>query len=83
MGILAGDTRIHKHYVLQVLLEAGFILCEGVVKIQHKMNTTRKKWLRLNKRNFLPIYHERLYILGKPIDSSGYEKYKYSSRIEL
>jgi len=47
MSILVGDTRIRKHYVLQVLLEAGFTLCEGVVKIQHKMNTTRKKCLRL------------------------------------
>jgi len=43
MGILAGDTHIHKHYVLQVLLEAGFTLREGVVKIQHEMNATRKK----------------------------------------
>jgi len=39
--------------------------------------------VRLKKRNFLLVYHERLYILGKPMDSSEYEKYKYSSRIEL
>jgi len=43
MSILVEDIRIHKHYVLQVLLEAGFTLREGVVKIQHEMNATRKK----------------------------------------
>jgi len=42
MGILAGDTRIHKHYVLQVLLEAGFILHEEVAKIQYKMKAARR-----------------------------------------
>jgi len=42
MGILVGDICIHKHYVLQVLLGAGFILREEVVKIQHKMKATRR-----------------------------------------
>jgi len=55
----------------------------GVVKIQHEMKATRKKWLRLKKRDFLLIYHERLYILGKPMDGNEYEEYKYSSHIEL
>jgi len=42
MSILVGDTRIRKHYVLQVLLGAGFILCEEVVKIQYKMKAARR-----------------------------------------
>ncbi len=84
IGILVGDTRIHKHYVpithyvLQILLKTGFILKEEVVKIQHKMKTTREIWRKIRKRDFLLIYHEKLYILRKPVDSSEYKKYKYS-----
>jgi len=89
MGILVGDTRIHKHYVpithyvLQILLKAGFILKEEVIKIQHKMKTTRERWEKLRERDFLLIYHEKLYILRKPVDAGEYSKYKYSSYMEL
>lgn len=87
MGILIGDTRIHKHYVpithytLQILLKTGFILNEEVIKIQHRMKTTREKWTKLRSRNFLLIYHEKLYILRKPRDTNEYRKYEYSSHI--
>ncbi len=89
LGILVGDTRIHKHYVpithhvLQVLLKTGFILREEVIKIQHKMKTTREKWSKLKKRDFLLIYHEKLYIMRKPRDTSEYRKYKYSSYLNI
>ncbi len=89
MGILVGDTRIHKHYVpithyvLQVLLKAGFILREEVVKVQHKMKTTREKWAKLKERDFLLIYHEKLYILRKPRDASELKKYRYSTYIDI
>jgi DNA modification methylase len=89
MGILVGDTRIHKHYVpithyvLEVLLKAGFILKEEVVKIQHKMKTTREKWTKLKERDFLLIYHEKLFILRKPQNIDEYKKYKYSSYLNL
>jgi DNA modification methylase len=72
LGILVGDTRIKKHYVpityyvLLTLLDAGFILKEEVIKIQHKMKTTREVWRKLRKRDFLLIYHEKLFILEKP-----------------
>ncbi|OYT40183.1 MAG: DNA methylase [Desulfurococcales archaeon ex4484_58] len=84
LGILVGDTRIHKHYVpithyvLQVLLDTGFILREEIVKIQHKMKTTREIWSKLKQRDFLLIYHEKLFILRKPVDDREYKKYKYS-----
>ncbi len=87
MGILVGDTRIHKHYVpitnyvLQVLLKAGFIVKEEVVKIQHKMKTTREKWTRLKDRDFLLIYHEKLFILRKPESINEYKRYRYSSYV--
>ena len=89
MGMLVGDTRVHKHYVpithyvLQLLLRRGFILREEVVKIQHKMKTTREKWSKLRERDFLLIYHEKLYIVRKPVSSDEYKKYRYSSYIDV
>ncbi|MET1160022.1 MAG: DNA methyltransferase [Thermoprotei archaeon] len=86
LGILVGDTRIHKHYVpithyvLQVLLHTGFILKEEVIKIQHKMKTTREVWSKLRERDFLLIYHEKLYIMRKPLENKEYTLYKYSSK---
>lgn len=84
-AVLLGDTRIHKHYVpithyaLWVLLETGFILKEEVVKIQHKMKTTRELWQRLRNRDFLLIYHEKLYIARKPGNPEELKKYRYST----
>jgi DNA modification methylase len=72
LGILIGDTRIKRHYVpithyaLITLLDVGFVLREEVIKIQHKMKTTREVWSRLRDRGFLLIYHEKLFILEKP-----------------
>jgi DNA modification methylase len=72
LGILVGDTRIKRHYVpithyvLLTLLDVGFILKEEVIKIQHKMKTTREVWRKLKERDFLLIYHEKLFILEKP-----------------
>ncbi|ADI31351.1 TRM11 family SAM-dependent methyltransferase [Staphylothermus hellenicus] len=89
LGILIGDTRIHKHYVpithhvLETLLKTGFILKEEVVKIQHKMKTTREIWSKLKNKDFLLIYHEKLFILRKPIDKKEYRKYKYSTYMKL
>ena len=44
-----------------ILLGRGFILREKVVKIQHKMKTTREIWKKLRNRDFLLIYHEKPY----------------------
>jgi len=88
-GILIGDTRINRHfipishYVLQMFLDAGFILKEEVIKIQHKMKTTRDVWNKLKKRDFLLIYHEKLLILRKPKRGEKTSKYKYSMKIDL
>jgi len=72
LGILVGDTRIKRHYVpithyaLMTLLDVGFVLKEEVIKVQHKMKTTREVWSKLKSRDFLLIYHEKLFILEKP-----------------
>jgi len=84
LGILVGDTRVKKHYVpishyvLLILLDVGFVLKEEVIKVQHKMKTTREVWARLKDRDFLLIYHEKLFILEKP--SKRDEELKYSSK---
>ncbi len=83
-AFLIGDTRRHKHYVpishyvLNKLLEPGFILKEEIIKIQHKMKTTREVWNKLRSRDFLLIYHEKLYVLRKPGENEKISRYKYS-----
>jgi DNA modification methylase len=81
LGILIGDTRIKKryvpasHYALLVLLDAGFVLREEVVKIQHNMKTTREVWRKMKGKDFLLIRHEKLYILEKPRRTDALPKY--------
>lgn len=87
LGLLIGDTRIHKHYVpvtyhvLHIFLKTGFLIREEVIKIQHKMKTTREIWSKLKDKDFLLIYHEKLFIFRKPVVSDELSKYKYSSGI--
>ncbi len=84
LAILVGDTRKRKHYVpithhaLRVILETGFILREEVIKIQHKMKTTREVW-RKARRDFLLIYHEKLYIVRKPVDEDDKKRHRLST----
>lgn len=84
LAILVGDTRRRRHYVpithhaLRVMLEEGFILREEVIKIQHKMKTTREVWRRA-RRDFLLIYHEKLYILRKPMDEGDLRRHSFST----
>ena len=88
-AVLVGDTRVHKHYVpithyvLREFLGAGFVLKEEVVKIQHKMKSTREVWSRLRERDFLLIFHEKLFIFRKPLDEKERRKYKYSGFLEI
>jgi DNA modification methylase len=85
-AILIGDTRIRKHYVpishyvMQVFLDAGFVLKEEIIKIQHKMKTTREVWSRLRKRDFLLIYHEKLFVFRKPGSGEEIKDLEYSKR---
>ena len=88
-AILIGDTRIRKHYVpishyvMQVFLDAGFVLKEEVIKIQHKMKTTREVWSRLRKRDFLLIYHEKLFVFRKPGSREEIRDLEYSKRLDF
>lgn len=87
LGVLIGDTRVHKHYVpvshyvLRAFLKKGFVLKEEVIKLQHKMKTTREVWSRVRERDFLLIYHEKLFIFRKPRGREDLDKHKYSSAL--
>jgi DNA modification methylase len=82
-GILIGDTRKHQHYipisvrVLQKFLEAGFILREDIIKLQHKTKSTRENWSG-GKYDFYKIAHEHLYIFRKPAEGESKTKFKNS-----
>ncbi len=84
-AVLIGDTRKGRHYipisigVLQAFLNTGFILKEDIIKLQHKMMSTREKW-RGHKYDFYKIAHEHLYILRKPAEGEKTTPLKFSKK---
>jgi DNA modification methylase len=82
-AVLIGDTRKHLHYVpisarvLEVFLDAGFLLKEDIIKLQWKTKTTREKW-RGRKYEFYKIAHEHLYVFRKPAKGEKLSPLKYS-----
>lgn len=86
-AVLIGDTRVRKHYVpithhvLRVFLEAGFVLREEVIKVQHKMKTTREFWQKIKNRDFLLIAHEKLFIMKKPSREDDLREIRYSTSL--
>ena len=82
-AILIGDTREHRHYVpistrvLQQFLEVGFILREDIIKVQHKMKSTREQWSG-SKYDFYRIYHEHLFVFRKPAEGEKTSDYRNS-----
>lgn len=83
-AILIGDTRRRRHYVplafsvMQRFLKAGFILKEDVVKVQHNCTTTR--YWGAQKKDFLLIMHEHLFIFRKPAAGEDVSIYKDSRK---
>jgi DNA modification methylase len=84
-AVLIGDTRKHRHYipisvrVLEKFLEVGFVLKEDIIKLQHKMLTTRTRW-RGKSYDFYLIGHEHLYVLRKGSENERVAKHKLSRR---
>ncbi len=82
-AILIGDTRQRKHYVpistrvLQQFLDAGFVLREDIIKLQHKMKSTREKW-RGSRYDFYLIAHEHLFVFRKPSEGERLSPFKNS-----
>lgn len=70
-AILIGDTRKHRHYVpihigvLGKFLDAGFILKEDIIKLQHNTLGSREQWTT-RSYDFYKIAHEHLYVFRKP-----------------
>ncbi len=85
-GILIGDTRKHRHYVpishnvLHIFLDAGFILKEDIIKLQHKTKGTREAW-RGSNYDFYKIAHEHLYVFRKPSRNEKIQQYKHSKNL--
>lgn len=84
-AILIGDTRQHKHYVpisgrvLEQFLDVGFILREDIIKLQHKMKSTRERW-RGRKYDFYLIAHEHLYVFRKPTNDERPSSHRNSRK---
>lgn len=84
-AILIGDTRKHRHYIpisvglLGKFLDAGFILREDIIKLQHNTKTTREKW-KASNYDFYKIAHEHLYIFRKLRLDEKAREFKYSAK---
>lgn len=70
-AVLMGDTRKRRHFVpiayrvMEKFLDAGFVLKEDVIKLQHNVFTNRGRW-RKPYYDFYKIMHEHLFIFRKP-----------------
>ncbi len=70
-AVLVGDTRRRSHHVplafrvMQVFLEAGFIIREDIIKLQWNVGGTRNKW-SAKDYDFLLLAHEHLFVFRKP-----------------
>ena len=84
-GILIGDTRKRKHYipisfrVMQQFLDAGFILKEDIIKLQHKVSTDRGRW-RAAYYPFYKIMHEHIFVFRKPDKHEKINDFKASTK---
>lgn len=71
-SVLMGDTRRKNHViplgfkVMQVFLDAGFVLKEIVIKEQHNCKATEFWYQKSIDSNFLLIAHEYLFVFIKP-----------------
>lgn len=85
-AILIGDTHKHKHYVpiayrvLEVFLNAGFILREDVIKEQWHTQTMRGRWNKSRDHDFLLTFHEHLLIFRKLDQDEKPSKFKASMK---
>ncbi|MEM3386514.1 MAG: DNA methyltransferase [Nitrososphaerales archaeon] len=70
-GILIGDTRKQRHFipiafrVMQQFLDAGFVLKEDIIKLQHNVMSDRGRW-RGRYYDFYKIMHEHIFVFRKP-----------------
>lgn len=72
-AVLIGDTRRNKYYVplaykvMNCFLNAGFILKEDIIKVQHNCKATGF-WVKKSiEHNFLLIMHEHIFVFHKAL----------------
>jgi DNA modification methylase len=81
-AILIGDTRRRRHFVplafnvMQRFLNAGFILKEDIIKLQHNCAMTR--YWNAKQKDFLLIRHEHLFVFRKPSEKDNLTDFKDS-----
>ena len=84
-AILIGDTRKHRHYVpinvgvLGKFLDAGFVLKEDIIKLQHNTLGSREQWAG-RSYDFYKIAHEHLYVFRRPLKDEKESDLKYSKK---
>jgi len=84
-AVLIGDTRRACHYiplsyyVMRKFLEAGFILKEDIIKVQHNCSSTSYWKKQINKYNFFMIMHEHLFVFRKPLKEEDLSRMRYST----
>jgi len=85
-AILIGDTRKYKHQVpisfrvMQSFLDAGFVLKESIIKVQHNTKTAPLWAKKSVASNFLLLMHEHLFVFRKPEIDESLTKFKDSMK---
>ena len=80
-AILIGDNRQRRHdvfislRVLRHFLDVGLILREDIIKVQHKMKSTRERWSGPKYDFYLIYYHEHLFEFRKPAEGETSRSY--------
>jgi DNA modification methylase len=88
-AILMGDTRRGRHFVplayrvMDTFLDAGFILKEDIIKVQHNCSATSRWVGKAKKAGFYLIMHEHLFVFRKPDKGEDLGRVKESTNTVL
>jgi DNA modification methylase len=86
-AILMGDTRRGRHFVplayrvMDTFLDAGFILKEDIIKVQHNCSSTSRWVGKAKKAGFYLIMHEHLFVFRKASEGEDLQRFKESRKI--
>jgi DNA modification methylase len=86
-AILMGDTRRGRHFVplayrvMDTFLDAGFILKEDIIKVQHNCSSTSRWVGKAKKAGFYLIMHEHLFVFRKPDRDEDLSRVKESRKM--
>ena len=66
--------------LMQVFLEAGFILKESIIKVQHNTKTEGLWAKKSVENNFLLLMHEHLFVFRKPESNENMAEFVESAK---